>query len=712
MNPPLPGTDSRKVVWIAALVSALLIAQQVSGRATRDALFLSSFPIAVLPPVMMVAAIASIVAVIAWSRLVARRSPQAVMTWAIAGGGLLLVVEFATSLTFPRAAAILFYMHMALFGPTLVSGFWSVVSERFDPYSAKAAISVIATGASAGGIAGGLLALAGARLLPANALLLVMAGLMGAAALGLRRLIGPARRAAAPAEGEVTPSALATLRHVPYLRDVATVVALGALIETILEYVLKAEAVSAFRQEQQLLSLFGVLNTAQSVLTLAVQAAFTRASLGALGISGTVAVRPAVTLALAMIGLLDPRMWAAALARLTHEVSSNSLFRSGYELLYTPLSEAEKRPTKAIIDVGFDKIGSFLGGAVIMGIVSVLPTAGIRVLFAVSAVLCVAALSLAGRLHRGYVGSLEQSLRAGKVRLDPEEIADEATRMTFAQTSLALDRDKLLRDIEAFRALETGTPAPGAEEDVVIRSITELRSGDLERIRRIVRGVPLPEPALVPHLLALLERDEVFLEVLRPLRRVSSIATGQLVDALLDPQRPAVVRRRVARALKGCDNQRGVDGLLAGLDDTRLEVRAECTYSLVAITLRRPELTVAPAVVFRAALRELDGRDAGDSADALQQVFTLLSLVLEREPLRIAWWALRNEDAGLRGTALEYLDNVLPDSLRAALWPRLAGRAPLREIRRPSQDVVDDLMRSSESIELPREVFGTRRRRS
>jgi hypothetical protein len=633
------------------------------------------------------------------------------MSWSIGLGAVLLAVQFATALTFPRATAIIFYIYMALFGPTLVSGFWSVVSERFDPYSAKAAISVIATGASAGGIAGGLLTLAGSRLLPASAMLLVMAVLMAAAAVGLRRLAPPGGRAAAPIDAEPTPSAVATLRSVPYLRDLATIVALGALIETILEYVLKAQAAATFRQEGQLLMLFALLNTAQSVLTLAVQAGVTRISLAALGISGTVAVRPAVTLALALVGFADPRMWAAALVRLSHEVSSNSLFRSGYELLYTPLSESEKRPTKAVIDVGFDKIGSFVGGALVLGVVSLLPMRGVRVLFGLSALLCVAALSFAGRLHRGYVASLGQSLRAGKVRLDPTEIADEATRFTLAQTSLALDRDKLLRDIAAFREAETSSAGDGTA-DLVLSAITDLRSGEPERIRRVIRGIPLPDTALIPHLIELLGRDDLFLEVLRPLRRVSSSAVGQLVDALLDDRHAPVVRRRVARALKGGDNQRGVDGLLAGLDDGRLEVRAECTYSLVAITARHPELAVAASTVFRAALRELEGRDAAGTSEALQQVFTLLSLVLDREPLRIAWWALRAEDKALRGTALEYLDNVLPDALRAALWPRLNEPAPHAARRRPSQAVVEDLMRSSESIELPRERLGLNRRRS
>lgn len=690
MNASLAGGD-RRLVWAAAAVSGLLVAQQVSGRATRDALFLTSFPVSALPAVMMSAAAVSIASVLAWSRLLRRRSPLAALRMAVVMAAVLLALEFTLALASPRLAAILFYMHMALFGPTILSGFWSVVNERFDPYSAKSAVGRIALGAAVGGIAGGLLALGVSRRLPAAFMLPVMAGLMALCALGLSRLRAPSDGATASAAEPTPPPAAATLRRLGYLRDVAAVVAIGALTESLLEYVLKVQAAQALREERALLTLFATLNTAQSVLTVVVQSLLTRRSLGVLGISGTVAVRPAVTLAVAALGVADPRLWTGVLARLAHEVGSNSLFRSGYELLYTPLAEAEKRPTKSVIDVGFDKLGALLGGAVVLATATLVPDASLRVLFALSAVLAAIALAFTGRLHRGYVASLEQSLRTGTVRLDPAEIADEATRLTLARTSLALDREALLRDIAAFRARPALAAGAARVDDPVLQAIADLRSGDPDRVAGVLRGVGPPDPALVPHLIALLEHDDLFLDVLRPLRRVAAAVAGQLVDALLDPSRPAPVRRRAARVLKGGPGPRAVDGLLAGLGDGGLDVRVECARSLLAIRIRHAELFVDPAAVFGAAEREL--KRAGDiaSPEVLSQVFMLLSIVLDREPLRIAWWALRAGDAGLRGTALEYLDNVLPDALRALLWPRLGEGAPRRRTARPSHVLADEL---------------------
>ena len=52
-------------------------------------------------------------------------------------------------------------------------------------------------------------------------------------------------------------------------------------------------------------------------------------------------------------------------------------------------------------------------------------------------------------------------------------------------------------------------------------------------------------------------------------------------------------------------------------------------------------------------------------------MFTLLTLVLPAQPLQIAFRNLHSEDVHLRGTALEYLDAVLPARIRDLLWPHL-----------------------------------------
>jgi hypothetical protein len=89
-------------------------------------------------------------------------------------------------------------------------------------------------------------------------------------------------------------------------------------------------------------------------------------------------------------------------------------------------------------------------------------------------------------------------------------------------------------------------------------------------------------------------------------------------------------------------------------------------------------------------------------------VFTVLGLVLEREPLAIAYRALRSEDVGLRGTAFEYLDVVLPVNVRDVLIPLLGDVKPgslrprERDRERDPKELARELLRSSGALSRPR----------
>src|SRR6185503_5254426 len=86
---------------------------------------------------------------------------------------------------------------------------------------------------------------------------------------------------------------------------------------------------------------------------------------------------------------------------------------------------------------------------------------------------------------------------------------------------------------------------------------------------------------------------------------------------------------------------------------------------------------------------------------SLAHVFTLLSMVLPREPLMISFRSLYTDDQNLQGTALEYLEGVLPPPIRDRLWPFLEDRRPsARSSARPRDEILADLLRSNHSIML------------
>jgi hypothetical protein len=85
---------------------------------------------------------------------------------------------------------------------------------------------------------------------------------------------------------------------------------------------------------------------------------------------------------------------------------------------------------------------------------------------------------------------------------------------------------------------------------------------------------------------------------------------------------------------------------------------------------------------------------------SLAHVFTVLSLVLPAEPLQIALRGLHADDEHLRGTALEYLESILPVSIRDPLWPFLEDHRPAGRTIKPREDILADLLRSNHSIML------------
>jgi hypothetical protein len=719
----LSDKGDREAVAAATIAAGLLIAQQVAGRTTRDAFFLSELRIESLPLMMMASSVLALTGAEVMSIALARRSPFRVMPVATGVSALLLVLEWVVSRFAPEAASVIVYLHIATFGGALVSGFWSLVNERFDPYTARQVVGRIAAGAAAGGAVGGLLAFVASRTWSVPTTLLLLSALHGLAAAALLRARGSAP--ATVATGERAPGlALPLLARVPYLRTLALVVMLGAVTDALFDFLFKAKTVERFTDAGEMMMVFALFHTGLSLMSLLFQWTLARPALSRLGLAGTVALRPAVDVATGLLGAAMPRFGTAALSRGIHETLTNSLYRSSYELLYTPLPEAEKRRVKAVVDVAVDKAGTLVGGAAVATMLAIAPVGAEARLFALAAGISLGALYLSRRLHVGYVRALEQSLLAGRVRLDPSEVHDRTTELTLAHTGV-IERGALLDQIEALREKPpgaaaaiapeagAGAPAPAAAEpgpaprgDPLVEDLEALRSGRRKRIRMVLQSNPEPGPLLVSGLIPLLSRDELYPVVVRTLRRVAPRITGQLVDALLDPRVDPVIRRRIPRVLKACPTSRSAEGLRAALDDTGFGVRASAAAALAALHEQDPEIAVARETILDHVRGELGRPSTGERH--LAHVFTLLSLALEPEPLRIAWAALRGSDKALRGTALEYLDTVLPDDVFLPLRERCGGAVEAKAIPRPADRVAADLRASSVGIRLEQPPWGAR----
>jgi AAA family ATP:ADP antiporter len=737
----------RSAVWSAAVASASLVAQHVAGKATRDTLFLSHFGLDLLPAAMIGAALVSSVAVVGISRALGKYGPARIVPVMFGSSAALFLLEWWLSLHSERAAAVAVYVHTAIYGSAAVSAFWSLVNERFDPHSAKKIVGRIASGGTIGGVVGGVVVWRASAHLSVPMMLALLAGINAFGLWGALRTIGRAgdgklaTGAFGHAQEPLAGGGWKIVRETPYLRDLALLVLAGAIINALLDWLLSAHASREYGKGPALLGFFALFNMIVGVLSFLAQTILSRRVLEWRGLAGTVKAQPVTVALCAVVALVVPFLPAVVLLRGGEAVTRNSLYRSAYELFYTPLPTAKKRATKTIIDVGVDRVGTTIGSVALLAIVHLGTDLATRAVLIGAIAMAAVSWVVAARLHDGYVSALASSLKSGAVALGDDELEDLTTRRTLAETTALLDRQQLLARIEQFQRTKEGKAkdateakektggdpasrpalADGATEapdtrphiaaDPVAARAAELRTGDVARIKAAL-SAPLT-PALAGFVVPLLANDAVVRDAVRALRKIATKATGQLLDALLDPDVDPRVRRRIPRVLKMCRTQRAANGLLMALRDPLFEVRVQVGLGIKQmqdeshVTLQREEVfdvVVHELTTGRAGWkRELEPAPAEEeTVRGLAHVFTVLGFALEREPLSIAYRAMRSADPGLRGTAFEYLEVVLPARVRDVLIPLLGDVKPAARGReRGSQELADELLRSSASLARP-----------
>jgi hypothetical protein len=744
--------DADLAVRAAAACAFATIAHQVAGKAVRDALFLSQFPITSFPRLIVGTSLVSIAAVLASSRLLGSVGPARLLPLAFAGSAAL---QIALAVALPRApdvVAVALYVHVAVGGAVLISWFWSMLNEALDPSTARRRIGRIAGGGTLGGLVGGLAAERVASTFSMAAMLPLLATLHAAAAVlsfAAARALDADRHA--PGGERPERSGLRVMTEVPYLRNLGILVLTGTVAATLLDYVFKERAVRAFAGDD-LLRFFGLFYTASALATFLLQSVLTRRMLAG-GLARTAATLPAVMTAAGAGLLVLPGLAAAGVARALEAAVRSSLFRSSYELFYGPIRRADKRAAKTMIDVGFDRLGDAMGGGLVQlvllaGVAATAPT-----LLGLAIALGIGGLVVARRLHQGYVQALETSLLDHAARPGEVPAPDEAGRSAFLRTVAQMDLGGPLPEImesgagslatemmsrttslrrSAVAGAAAAAPAAAAPDvplDPTLRLAFELRSGDPSRVRRALLGLDAPLPEIVPTVVQLLAWDAVAPDAVRVLRRCVDRHVGQLVDALLDPAEEFAIRRRIARVLGSCTSPRALDGLVAALSDARFEVRFQAGVALARVHERLPDAPIDRVAVLAAVEREagvnrqvwesnrlLDdmGREESPfydevlrarSSRSLEHVFNVLSLLYPRQPLRIAYRGLHADDRALRGTALEYLEQILPPAIREGLWPFLDDDRGPHDPSRGLEDVMDSLLRSHESIQFHLEML-------
>jgi ATP:ADP antiporter, AAA family len=729
----------RRAAAAAVAAVTVMIAFQIAGKATRDALFLSSFGVAALPLMVIAAAAVSAAVSVALARLMAQTRPGWLVPRLFGLSALLLLAEWALALQSRRPAAILLYLHFTALGAVLVSGFWAIVNERFDPRTARRTIGHITAGGSIGGLLGGLLPERVGAMLSLLAMLPILAALhLLAAALVAGVEYGGHHRTLAvepQLDSTLGEGAIAIFRASPYLLSLALLVTLTSAAEGLLDYVFKARAAATAITGEQLLRLFAAFYTVTALLAISVQITTLRKLLDRLGIARSAALLPAGVSAGAVGAFLIPGLVPVLFARGAEVVLRSSLFRAAYELLFTPVSPREKRGTKLLIDVGAARIGDVLGGVIIAGTLVGAGAATGKVLLGMTVGLSLGALLVARRLHLGYVEALEGTLqrRAGVIA-DPLQDEGSALLQTVGGFDLSGIRNR-----PQFTAHLTSPPASSAPAAPSPAAPTSLRaaiaSGSKDAVQHLLSTGPLSSQD-VEAAIELLAWDEVAPAAIQSLKKVARRELGIFVRHLLDSTEDFAIRRRLVTVVAAARNLEAFNALFDAMADRRFEVRYRSARGLSYLAGEIPGLQIDRERVFEVMMREMaverglwETRQLIDQPDdesspieaevlrgrtsrSLEHLFTLLTLALPRETVRLAFHGLHTDDRHLSGTAIEYLETVLPEVVWAKLRPFLEEDE--RQAKRParsSQEAMRELLASQNSIVIALEEVRRRQER-
>ncbi len=339
-----------------------MIAHQVAGKAARDGFFLQNFSPSSLPKMVVGGALLSFLLAVFFARITERSGPARIVPSAFALSAALHLAEWFSVGALPRVTSVLIYLHIVGLGAILLSGFWLLLSEVFDLREAKRRFGRVAGFGTAGGVFGGIAAERLAALGWGDQLLLLLS-LLHVMCAGISSSLKPPTGHVHRHHEPVT--FRKAFSRTPLLWQLALLVFLGTCTAALLDYLFKLGAAMEMGRGPALVRYFAIYYTASQVLTFLLQTFVAKSAVEKLGVSKSVASLPVAVGLGSTAALLIPVYPVVVLLRATEMILRGSLFRSGYEFLYTPVPPADKRAVKTIVDVGFDRMGDAVGAGAV-----------------------------------------------------------------------------------------------------------------------------------------------------------------------------------------------------------------------------------------------------------------------------------------------------------------------------------------------------------
>jgi ATP:ADP antiporter, AAA family len=471
-----------------------------------------------------------------------------------------------------RAVAVGFYLFGLIVGILLISQFWTLANDVYDPRQAKRIFGFIGAGSSLGGFAGATMTSSVVQQIGTNSVLVVSAVTLAACTLTVAWIVRrepAAGRSDASKTGEEagvsSAEALRLLRSSRHLQTIAMVIGFAAIGAAIIEQQLNmAAAESKGAQNVDAVTAFLAQITAYlSIIGFLVQVLLTSRIHRFLGIGFALMILPVVDSATGLLMLFNGALWTAGLARIMDTSLRYTVDKTTREILFLPLPVDVKYQAKPFIDVTVDRVAKGMGALMLLVLVQDWGlNLGWRQLSYASVTMMIIwgafALNARREYMRAFRKSIEQQdVRPGEVRLDSADLSSIETLLTELSH---VDARRVIYAIDMLEALDKRqlvTPLLLRHDAAEVRART-LRLARYTNPADAERWLPGVERALAD------EDGEVRLAAARALATLRGEAAVDVMRPYLDHHDPNLVvtaAAALASSELGSDVDRAYDTL-------------------------------------------------------------------------------------------------------------------------------------------------------
>ena len=438
-----------KMVLTFFMFSFFTIAMGLVAKTARDAYFLSRFDKSILP--LMFLAIAIVISPILtfYTKLSKKLAARTVfmITCSIFAVSFIFLQAIMTGYVIPIA-----YIWIEIAVAIMIIQFWSYAGESFEPQQAKRLFGIIAGGGSFAVMLIGMTLKPYVKTFGTDELLFISAGFLGLAFLFGNLSIQYFKKDQTKGPKRPIKKAQKKKKMDPFIVGIATIVALSAIVTTLVDYQFKMIASATFPEETDLVGFFGTFYSIAGAASIIMQFFITGPILSRFGILLGLLILPFFLILGSTSILLAPVLLSASFAKFSDQTFKFTINSSSLELIWLPVPPEIRKVIKPQVSGTIKSIAEGIGGLVTFLLVKIIALPYLSIVSLGSIVIW---LFTSFRVKTGYVNQLQTAI--AKRQIDFEElnvdVQDAAMVKTIEETLSSNDEIKQLFALEIIEGL-------------------------------------------------------------------------------------------------------------------------------------------------------------------------------------------------------------------------------------------------------------------